>query len=392
MESTFSSRYLARQQQVFEASIQGDGSDRASPLNPLQYDETFGLGGKLLINMDGRRTFWVSSIVQMRSGSKYLATYYEGLTPGNPDLYTNNAGLVCFDSDGKVDTSFGARGDGTAELRFGAIDYSLPQQIIELENGQLLVIGQHRRFSGTQLLHVMMTRLESDGSVDTSFGNEGVLNITSLTNRAIWSIGTVVLPDAKIIMAATSAEEGPTRSFLVKLTADGRLDESFAGQGILELQRSAAIGTRLYGLKLTATGNRLVTYGYYPVPAGYAVGFMTRLDADGNIDPSFGQEGFVDLEPDENIQIMDVSISSDETHLLVTGLRFNRTLIIEESLLARRLANGEADESFNQGKPVYLNFHPTSTRNFWNDARTLVDGTGKIVSFGTGVQTSIVGP
>ncbi|OCR24252.1 hypothetical protein AFK24_15095 [Pseudomonas syringae] len=384
MESTLNSRHLALEEQAFKAPIQRNSSDRASPLNPLQYDETFGRDGKLLINMGGRRTSWVSSIVQLRNSSKYLATYYEALAPGNPDPYINNAGVARFDSSGNIDTSFGARADGTVDIRFGATDYSFPQQIIELENGQLLVIGEHRRLSNTQFLHVTMTRLASDGSLDTSFGNDGVLNITSLANRAIRTVGTVVLPDGKIIMAATIAEEGPIRSFLIKLTPDGRLDESFAGQGILELQRSPATGTYLSGLKLVEERTRLFTYGYYGSAAGHEVGFMTRLDTDGNFDTNFGQSGFVDLEPNEPILIRDVSISSDEAHLLVTGLHFNRELRIEESLLARCLTNGKPDKRFNQGKPVYLRFHPTSTYDLWNDARTLMDEAGKIVVFGSG--------
>ncbi|WP_341522064.1 hypothetical protein AABC73_00900 [Pseudomonas sp. G.S.17] len=384
MEFTFSGKHLALEEQAFKAPTQGNSSDRASPLNPLHYDETFGRDGKLLITMGGRRTFWVSSLVQLRTGSKYLASYYEGFTLDNPDPDINNSGVVCFDARGNIDTSFGTRGDGTVDIRFGATDYSFPQQIIELNNGKLLVIGVHRRFLDTQFLHVMMTRLEPDGSADTSFGNEGVLNITSLANRPLRFVGTVVLADGKIIMAATIAEEGPLGSLLIKLTPDGRLDESFAGQGILELQRSAAKGTQLYGLKLVEAGTRLLTYGYYPVPAGYTVGFMTRLDTDGNFDPNFGQNSFVDLEPAEEHQVMDVSITSDESHLLVTGLHFNRELRIEESLLARCLPNGKPDERFNNGKPVYLRLHPTSTYDFWNDARTLIDKAGKIVVFGNG--------
>jgi uncharacterized delta-60 repeat protein len=384
MEFTFSGKHLALEEQVFKAPTQEHSSDRASPLNPLYYDETFGRDGKLLINMSGRRTFWVSSIVQLRTGSKYLATYYEGLTAGNPDLYTNNVGIVCFDSSGNIDTSFGTRGDGTVDIRLGAAEYSLPRQIIELESGQLLIIGEHRRFYEPQFLHVMMTRLAPDGSVDTNFGNEGLLNITSLANRFIQSVGMVVLPDGKIIVAANIAEDGPRRSFLIKLTADGRLDESFAGQGILEIQRSSAIGTTLSGLKLVEGKTRLLTYGQYSGPAGYTVGFMTRLDIDGNFDPNFGHNSFVDLEPAEEHYIMDVSVTNDEVRLLVTGSHFNRELRIEESMLARCLTNGKPDERFNNGKPVYLRFHPTSTYDFWNDARALIDEAGKIVVFGNG--------
>ena len=387
MEPTFSSKHLEMEEQAFKAPSHGSHSDRASPLNPLQYDETFGRNGKLLIDMGGRKTHSVSSIVQMRNSLRYLATYYEGLTPGNPDPYTNNAGLVCFDSDGKVDTSFGTRGDGTVEVRFGTTHYSLLQQIIELENGQLLVGGRHRRFAEAEVddfENMMMSRLESDGRLDKSFGNDGVLNLTALTEKTIWVVGTVVLPDGKIILAASIRGVAETRSLLIRLTANGQLDESFADRGILEFQRSAAKGTRLYGLKLNAMGTHLFTYGYYPVPAGYAVGFMARLNTNGNLDPGFGQDGFVDLEPDEVIHIQDVSISSDETHLLVSGSHLNRTLGIVESLLARRLTNGKADESFNQGKPVYLRCHPTSTGDAWNYARTLIDEAGKIVAFGRG--------
>ena len=384
MESKFSDKYLAMEDRAFKAPDQGSSSDRASPLNPLQYDETFGRNGKLFINMGGRPTSWVSSIVPMHTSSKYLATYYEAGIGGPGGQ--NNAGLVCFYASGKVDTSFGTRGDGTVELKLGATDLSFPRHVIELENGQLLVVGYHRRMTGVQFMHVMITRLESDGSVDTSFGDQGLLNVTALAERDMLIVGAVSLPDGKIVLLTIIAEEGPARSLLIKLTADGQLDETFAGQGIWEFQRSAAKSTLLYGLKLTATGSRLLTYGAYPGPAGYSVGFMARFDPDGILDPDFGQKGFVDIEPEEETVIHDVSISSDETHLLVSGIHNNRTSVIGDSLLAKHLANGKADESFNQGEPVYLQFHPTSIYDIWNDARTLMDGTGKIVVFGYSIK------
>lgn len=357
-------------------------SIQASPLNPLAYDQTFATGGTLKIAPHGRQAHWATSIVQLRQGN-YVAGFYEAITPGNPGDYTNFAGLIRFNSHGIIDTAFGDRGDGIAEIRFEQSNYSLTSDVFELGDGHLLVTGrQFQPSDPNSFLKPMMCRLKPDGALDTHFASKGVLDISQLVNIQVFNEETAILADGRIMIAATAAT-GPMRSYLIRLTPDGQLDLSFANGGIKQINRVRDIPTRIFGLKLLADNKKLITYGYY-VGLGNKVGFIAQLDIDANFDLDFGSKGCVDIKPDQNIEVMDVFIDKKENTLLAAGWHDNPAQGIEESMLAKYTADGSSDKSFNNGEPVYLKFDSTSTRSYWNTASVLAETEGKILMSGSG--------
>lgn len=384
MEIAFSKQCLEMNERDSLAPSHRKASGRASPLPPLTYDHSFGRNGQLILDIGARQSTWVSSIIPLRNNrSKYLASYYETRAPGNPEGYTNNSRMVCFNSYGEVDTAFGPNGDGTVELRLGMPHYSMPKVIIEYEDGRLLVAGQHRSFGAAPFLHIMLSRLNPDGSVDSSFGNQGLANLTSLAQKAVWHEGTVILRDNTIVTAIALAEEGPPRSFLIKLTAEGQLDLSFGDQGLLEIKGLEEQSVASFGLLTTAETTRLLTYGFY-LKTSKRIGFIAQLHTNGTPDAGFGVRGFMDVDSDEHNSILDVSVSELGPFLLIAGYRFNPELQRQDSLLFRATIKGEPDVRFNRGKPVYLGFHEASDLDSWTDARSLMDDAGRIVVFGDG--------
>lgn len=358
---------------------------KASPLDPLTYDTTFAGDGKLSITPPDKHIDWVSSIVKLRGASnQYLASFYEAISVGNPDTYTNFAGLVRFDSDGAIDTSFGDRGDGFVEIRFSDINYSMPSELIELKSGSLLIAGmQVSTVNSTFRQGWMLAQHKPDGHLDTGFANNGVFNLGEATGRPLRTEGVVELPDGKILIAATGTKGPVAMSCLIRLHVNGQIDSSFGERGIKEIRRSTGNATSLAGLKSSTDGNTLLAYGYYQ-GLFFQTGFIARLDTDGEVDQGFGVRGFVDIALDQPTDVRGVFISAQDNHILVAGSLANASSRKYEGLLMRYRQDGSADMAFNNGKPVHLSFHETSVDDYWHDARSLPGEEGKILVLGTG--------
>lgn len=135
-----------------------------------------------------------------------------------------NGALIRLNADGSLDTSF----DNDGKLILGS---SLPgkiQSITQLSNGQLLVGGTRSVTSGgTTSTSLQFIRLNPDGSIDNTYGVNGkaILNgYQYIFNAALQEDGSVYI----------SANKNVSTNDLIKLTASGSIDESFGAHGILE--------------------------------------------------------------------------------------------------------------------------------------------------------------
>jgi uncharacterized delta-60 repeat protein len=109
-----------------------------------------------------------------------------------------NASVVKFNSDGTVDTSFGTNGVALTD----AGDYNQSQDIEWLANGQLIVSGSAST-QGFMESDYMIYRLNSNGTADTSFGTNGIALVPILTSNDEAN-GMAIQADGKLILAGKS--------------------------------------------------------------------------------------------------------------------------------------------------------------------------------------------
>lgn len=141
------------------------------------------------------------------------------------------SGLYRFLPNGQLDTSFGNNG-------FVLLD-ELPWHVvfaIKIQPDNKVVLAGYKDLrTGSRTLDLMMLRLNADGSLDTSFGTNGIflkdLSVGKV-NAADSLYSLAFQPDGKIVAAGTSdrvsSGTGHDRNLVViRLTADGALDTSF---------------------------------------------------------------------------------------------------------------------------------------------------------------------
>jgi uncharacterized delta-60 repeat protein len=225
--------------------------------------------------------------------------------------------IARLNADGTLDTSFGNGGKQTAN--FGGTDAA--EKVALTAEGKIVIVGE-----GGSTHDMAVTRLNSDGSIDKSFGSFGeeLINFGGTETAR----GVAIQVDGKIVVEGSTDALNGGDVAAARLNPNGGLDSSFNGNGKLTLD---------YGLsKDDGTGVAIQQNGRIVVMANADPNHdfvVTRLNADGSIDSSFGTsgtatvdyggdefDGDVVLQPDGNIVLVGSTDVGPDYDMAVTRL------------------------------------------------------------------------
>ncbi len=193
----------------------------------------------------------------------------------------SRARIARLNSNGAVDDSFNP-GDG-----FNSTVYAIALQ----PDGKILVGGSFSQFNNAQAQYA--ARLNADGSLDTAFQNGAGPNST------VFAI--LPLPNGDFLLGGGFSAFGgnSSRPYLVRLHADGSLDNSF----------NPSVNSTVYAIAQQPDGQFLIG-GDFTSVGGQPRNRIARLAADGSLDASFDPGGGPDstvrtilLLPDNRILI-----------------------------------------------------------------------------------------
>jgi uncharacterized delta-60 repeat protein len=155
-------------------------------------------------------------------------------------------------------------------------------------------------------LDLVVVRLNSDGTLDTSFGDAGIARLdfgqaTGGARDQLWSLDH----DAQsriVLFGSTKALGRPdTDRLVVRLTVNGELDSTFATNGVFRMDIANANDSTRHGF-VQADG-KIVSAGYMVFETGVPLAdggvqttncpVLLRLNSDGSADSSFGDQGRV---------------------------------------------------------------------------------------------------
>ncbi|MDO9104182.1 MAG: putative Ig domain-containing protein, partial [Methylovulum sp.] len=189
--------------------------------------------------------------------------------------------LARYNTDGSLDTGFSGDGKTTTELGlFGDEGYAVSVQ----SDGKILVAGETWNGSGNDF---SLVRYHSDGSLDTSFDGDGKL-VTALNLSYDYARSMTLQSDGKILIAGFSQVVGHAEFALLRYNSDGSLDSSFGDGGQVTAEISAV---NAYGYALTAQSDgKILLAGYSNDGSGQAI-VVARYNADGSLDNIFENSG-----------------------------------------------------------------------------------------------------
>lgn len=198
--------------------------------------------------------------------------------------------LARYNGNGSLDTAFG--GDGTVTSDFGGGAHTANAVAIQPSDGKVVVAGTTEVVAeeGGGCCFFSVARYNTDGSLDTAFGNGGLVRVDEFGGSADGA-DVAVQPDGKIIAAGKGGGGGFA---LVRLNANGGLDPSLGGDGAVVAGFTPGspqdAGGIAHGMALQPDG-KIVSVGYVGNTA-FDIG-VARYLSNGSLDTTFSGDGMV---------------------------------------------------------------------------------------------------
>jgi len=315
-------------------------------------DTTFGTGGIVVT------PFGVSAsanAVAIQSDGKIIAAGY-GSTP-----YTAFT-LVRYNTDGSLDTTFGAGGVVHTFFPIPVFNDSYISDIAIQSDGKIVAAGTVNDYNEYETSFAF-ARYNTDGSLDASFGTGGI--VTTGFNFGQNSVFAVAIQsDGKIVAAGIS-----NGFVLARFNTDGSLDTTFGTGGFVSNFSQSGFGWA-EAVAIQPDG-RIVAVGRSYNAINFA---LARFNTDGSLDITFGLGGIVRTLVGESSSSSALAIQSNGKIVVAGEGRIGSN---PNFALARYNTDGSLDTSFGSGGKVLTPFGSRSLA--WAVA---IQPDGKIVAAG----------
>jgi uncharacterized delta-60 repeat protein len=232
----------------------------------------------------------------------------------------------------------------------------------------------------------------SPGDPDPSFGANGVVYsaLGAGPAPAARYNALALQPDGKIVLAGFATDANGNRQVLVeRLNHDGSPDSSFADGGLFLKQYGTGVSGTSAANAVAVQPDGKIVVGVGATTEEYSGLIALRLKPNGELDPSFGDDGLVSTEPNP----LDGGLSDWPSTLAIALQPDGKILLGGDSelyhagqLLLTRLngADGSVDSSFGDGGRLLLSLQPRDSLRPYSYANALaVQPDGKILVAGT---------
>lgn len=246
--------------------------------------------------------------------------------------YNDNSGLFLsrLDKNGNIDQSFGNNG-----YRLFSMDTNIivTLNIAVIDNDNILVAGTGY---GNKSLDVILLKFTKDGDLDLSYGAGGVY-LYDVVNSTDYFQSLIKAENGSLYAISYLQTDVGEFSAITKFNGDGTIDRSWANNG-----RTFVNSAYLYTGTIDSK-QRLTLLGVGRVN-DYRVLEIIRLDSTGEQEESFGNQGQVHIKYPFEQPIPVKVLIQDDGKILSTG--YLRTYHNYDIFIARVEEDGKIDSSF----------------------------------------------
>jgi len=247
-----------------------------------------------------------------------------------------------------------------------------------------------------------LVRLNTNGTVDTTFGTNGISRLdlgpgAGSAKDSLWSMKRDT-SDRLVLFGGrkASATRSDVDRVIVRLSANGALDETFATKGIQTLDIANLNDHARHGI--IQPDGKIVASGYMNHPTGVGAQsanriILQRLNADGQPDATFGSKGVVNSAPIQSADPANLEWGMSESYavgyqsgkLVTTGYgRYSATATTVDVVACRYDATGRLDTSWGNNGVYTLDLIGENERG--RDMTVLSDD--RVLMVGSGTQSS----
>ena len=294
-------------------------------------DPSFGTGGKVVLPVGTRGNDVVNAIVVQPDGRIVLAGSSEQTAAGI------DMAVVSLTASGQPDASFGKGGIAVFDF-LGGTDRA---RALLLQPDGRIVVGGEANTGNAGGLDFALLRLNTDGTLDSSFGSAGKVVTAVRSNGASEAVRALAL--ATVAGEPRILAVGGEGDFIaVRYRADGAVDSGFGSSGKVAGLFNANIGAAS-GVVVQPDG-KVVIAGHI----GHRFAAV-RLDAQGQLDTGFGTAGRFEKSLVNNWNEADALVLQADGKLVLAGWAYTGLGTSGDFAALRLTANGQLDTGFADG-------------------------------------------
>ncbi len=326
---------------VGQFGINGFGAVRLKTDGSL--DETFNATGKYhnpILTRAG-----ATSMAIQNDGKILLAGY------AKPTGLLNNGAIIRLDANGVLDPSFGTNGVFINDLSTPDDDRI---EVVALDNSNNIILGSTiigTNFNPIVIGRIFLNRLLPNGTLDTTFGTNGNLQLSFPTSNFPQITQLIVQTDGKYLIAGNDHVGSNDKCFIARYNPDGTIDTNFNSTGLLILNgnKNPVLTIQTSGKIIGSLDKEIF------VPSFTNTRQLFQLNTDGTFDTTFGINGIYNDLPNILNGGNGIMIQSDNK-IVVTG-RSNDNLMAG---LTRFSLNNLSNNSFDISNNLKIYPNPTS--------------------------------
>jgi serralysin len=263
-----------------------------------------------------------------------------------------------FNVDGTLDTTFGNNGAARLDVPIGTDGMA----IYTTPDGSSYV-----SLRGTS--QAVVFKLDSSGNAANDFGDDGVLILNPTGYYGTGNIATVVQSDGSVLLGSWLyvGSEGPHDPgnpvyAIQRLAADGDLDTRFGENGVVYFD--AALGLDYRSAITVQADGKIIVAGESNDRAAFNV---LRLNADGSFDTTFSDDGRLTIKVPQG--------ASNYAHSVV--VQPDGKILIAGDFITRLNADGSLDTTFgSQDGKYHVEGSSDANHLLGNDTAEIIRGLG----------------
>ncbi len=337
-------------------------------------DPTFGIGGIVTVDVPLTLSGTTATAGALQSDGKIGVGGFTVTSTAGTDF-----AVARYNSNGSLDTSFGS--GGAVLTNFSGTNDEILFALAIQADGKIIAGGG----SGTSPkdFNFALARYNSNGSLDSSFGNNGLVLTDFLGFGLADSIQALALQsDGKIIAAGTTVMNGSTLNewAIARYNINGALDTSFGTAGKVVTHVSATSNDFMSGVVLQSDGKIVI--------AGYSSGdfVLARYNTNGSPDTSFGTNGLVVTVSAGSTEAVGSLALQEDGKIVIAGTSGN------DFAVARYNSDGSLDTTFGSTGIVTTAFTDLLPSGISSANDLVIRADGKIVLLGNVIIPPVVIP
>jgi uncharacterized delta-60 repeat protein len=335
-------------------------------------DPTFGTGG--MVTTDIGRSTDIANAVAIQADGKLVVV---GQTYRHNDFSDEDFVVLRYNIDGTLDNSFGSRGKVRTDFPGLA---AVPSSVVIQTDGKIVVAGGAFplfTFAG----NFEVVRYNPNGSLDTSFGDGGI--VTTTFPEGSYAFDVALQPDGKIIAAGTVfvdfviGDASDTDFALARYNADGTPDTTF-GDGGQVMTDFVGMEDDAFSVLVQPDG-KIVAVGSANSSATNYDFAAVRYLSNGSIDTTFGVSGKVSTDfGDQNFDRARSAALRSDGKIVAAGFAISHGGGVQNFAVARYTSNGVLDTTFSGDGKTQIDFGSCCQ----SATKVLLQSDGKIITVG----------